>query len=265
MTTPSEPPEGQGPQPPGTPEDALAGQPAGGPDEVAGSDNTPPGGVQLGEVEVAGPDGGNAAGNGWGHAGEVTGNGQPLAAPPSQLPAPTEWRPSEWQPEQWQPTTGPVPLLLPPCPSRHRRERGRPDRCRWQVATANRLLRRMPAVATVGATALSPERYRPRATNPSWRCSLATRQEGRGRSGCAAGCSSSLPPFGGCCSGTRFPLTRCSLSTTGWSDLEFQVVAGCPFRAELVREVHYIICEHWGAYNHFWRTGFSPPIAPKAA
>ncbi len=24
------------------------------------------------------------------------------------------------------------------------------------------------------------------------------------------------------------------------------------FAAELVREIHYIICEHWGAYNHFW-------------
>ena len=30
-------------------------------------------------------------------------------------------------------------------------------------------------------------------------------------------------------------------------DLELQVVAGGPFRAELVRQIHYIICEHWGA------------------
>ena len=54
MTTPY---DGQGPQPPGTPEGAADGQPVGEPEQAAGVDNTPPGGVQLGGVEAVGGDG----------------------------------------------------------------------------------------------------------------------------------------------------------------------------------------------------------------
>ena len=67
MTTP---PEGQGPQRPGTPEDAAAGEPISGSAEVSGADNTPPGGVQRGEVEAAGSEGPDGAGNGgWASVG----------------------------------------------------------------------------------------------------------------------------------------------------------------------------------------------------
>jgi cell division protease FtsH len=253
MTTPSEPPEGQGPQPPGTPEDALAGQPAGGPDEVAGSDNTPPGGVQLGEVEVAGADGGNAAGNGWGHAGEVTGNGQPLAAPPSQLPAPTEWRPSEWQPEQWQPTDwsgAPVAAAVPVPASAGTGTTGP-----LQMAGGHG---QPPPPPYAGGGDGGGNGFVPGAVpSPGDEPVLEVLPRYETRRPRSFWMRSRLLILIAAVWGLLFwyALSSDPLLTVHdglvqtWNSKWWLVVL---FAAELVREVHYIICEHWGAYNHFW-------------
>jgi cell division protease FtsH len=254
MTTPSEPPEGQGPQPSGTPEDAAAGQPVGGPDEVAGPDNTPPGGVQLGEVEAVGPDGGYAAGNGWGRAGEVTGNGQPPAAPPSQPPGPTEWRPSEWHPEQWQPTDwsgAPVAATVPVAASAGTGTgalemaggHGQPPPPPYAGGGESGGNGFVPGTGPSPAPGDEPvlevlPRYETRKPRSLWM---------RSRLLILIAAIWGLLFWYALSSDPLLTVHDGLIQT--WNSKWWLVVL---FAAELVRQIHYIICEHWGAYNHFW-------------
>jgi cell division protease FtsH len=271
MTTPS---EGQGPQPPGTPEDAAAGQPVNGPEEVTGAENTPPGGVQLGEAGAVGPDGANGAGNGgWANAGgpnaggpatqgESGGevpigaatNGQPPAAPAPQPAGVAAWQPSAWRPEQWEPTdwAGASAAASDPAPG--------------QTVAAG-------ALEVVGAHGQpAPPPY-----------------AGAGGDGAGNGA------FPGA-DGSQFPGDEPRLEVVPiyetrkprsawmrsrlliliaavWGLLFWYSLSSDPllsirdgliqtwnskwwlvvlFAAELIRQTHYIISEHWGAYNHFW-------------
>jgi cell division protease FtsH len=279
MTTPL---EGQGPQPPGTPEDAAPGGPVGGPGEVGGTDNTPPGGVRLGEAEGAGPDRPDGAGNGgWASLGgansgganaggansegansggmsngEATGNGQPPAAPLPQSSEPAQWQPSEWRPAEWQPSDwagAPVAASVPAAPSGEREG-----------------AQNLELVGAHGQPAPPPYAGAGGDGGGNWWVpgtdgSHAPGEEPR---------LEVLPIYE-----TRKPRSfwlrsrLLILIAAAWGLLFWYALSSDPlltvhdgliqtwnsklwlvvlFAAELVRQIHYIICEHWGAYNHFW-------------
>ncbi len=263
MTTPY---DGQGPQPPGTPEGAADGQPVGEPEQAAGVDNTPPGGVQLGGVGAVGGDGGNGAGSntGWGGAGvagpaEVVGNGQPPAAPAPQPAAPSEWRPSEWHPEAWQPGDwAAAAATVPSSPSGQ--------------AEVPALVGTSASLDVVGAHGQpAPPPYGGvgggdgNGVVPGWDGSqvpgdeppvevLPRYETRRPRS---LWMRSRLLILIAAVWGLLFwyALSSDPLLTAHdglvqtWSSKWWLVVL---FAAELIRQIHYIVCEHWGAYNHFW-------------
>jgi cell division protease FtsH len=273
MTTPSDPSEAQGPQPPGAPDGLAAGPTGGGPDEVTGADNTPPGGVPLGEGQAGssggadGADGANGSGNaGWGSTAgtrpvEPVGNGQPPVAPLPQPASPTEWRPSEWRPEPWQPGEwGGAPVAA-----------GAP------VAGSSQ----PGALGPAGAGPLEMVGAHGQPAPPPF--------PGAGGDGAGNGFvpgSGSVPT-----PGDEPPLevlpryeTRrprsfwlrsrlLILIAAIWGLLFWYALSSDPllsvhdglvqtwnskwwlavlFAAELIRQIHYIISEHWGVYNHFW-------------
>jgi cell division protease FtsH len=286
MTKPS---ESQDPQPSGPPEDAAAGQPAGGPDAVTGADNTPPGGMRLGEGQGVGPDvadgangaqgadGGDGTGaGGWATAaggstggdgaggdkpGELTGNGQPAAAPLPQAANPAEWRPPEWRPEQWQPADW----------------AGSPVAA--GVATAGSGQLEPPGPAGPGQLEMAGAHGQP--APPPY---AGVGGGDGGGNGFVPGAETSptgdepplevLPLYEKRKPRTFWFRSRLLLLIAAiWGLLFWYSLSSDPllsihdglvqtwnskwwlavlFAAELVRQIHYIISERWGAYNHFW-------------
>ena len=277
MTTPSDPSEAQGPQPPGSAEGSVAGQSVGGPDEVAGADNTPPGGVRLGEGRAAGSSGADGAEgangadgagqSGWAGTGatrpaEPNGNGQPPGAPLPQPSAPAQWQPPEWRPEPWQPGDWSASPVAADAPGASPAGPGVP--------------------APVGASQLEMSGAHGQPAPPPF---AGVGGGDGGGNGFVPGPDTVptpgdepalevLPRYE-----TRKPRTfwmrsrLLILIAAIWGLLFWYALSSDPllsihdglvqtwnskwwlavlFAAELIRQIHYIISERWGAYNHFW-------------
>ncbi|HXW79668.1 MAG TPA: AAA family ATPase [Acidimicrobiales bacterium] len=252
MTTPS---EEQGSGMPAAPEDAAAGQPPGETAEVVKADETPAGGMKLsGE---AGADGAPVTAGGHTN-GDVPGGGT-AAAPDGgarQTWGPSDWQPSQWQPSQWQPA-------------------------QWTASSGADGTDGDGAPAQVpGELAVVGAHGQP-APPP-----FAGTSGGGGAGGNGAVDGGGSHPFGDEPPlevlpkwDTRKPRSLWMRSrlliliAAVWGLLFWYALSSDPllsvhdglvqtwnskwwlaalFAAELVRQIHYIVCEHWGAYNHFW-------------
>ena len=187
------------------------------------------------------------------------GNGQPPAAPAPQPAAPSEWRPSEWHPEAWQPGDwGAAAAAVPSSPSGQ--------------AEVPALIGASASVEVVGAHGQpAPPPYGGvgggdgNGVVPGWDGSQVPGDEPP---------VEVLPRYE-----TRKPRslwmrTRLLILIAAvWGLLFWYALSSDPlltahdglvqtwnskwwlavlFAAELIRQIHYIVCEHWGAYNHFW-------------
>ncbi len=256
MTTPS---DDQGPQVPGSPEDAAAGQPPGDPGEVVSPDDTPAGGVQLGGVE--GADG--VGGNGWSGDGAGTGEARPTAEPAApQTWGTPQWQPSEWHPTEWHPTewAGASPVDGSPAngaPANGSPANGAPAPVPQQAELVGAHGQPAPppfpggngggggeyAVAVSGSPGDEP----PLEVLPRWETRKPRSLWMRSRLliliaaiwGLLFWYALSSDPL----------LTVHDGLVQNWNSKWWLAVL---FAAELVRQIHYLVCEHWGAYNHFW-------------
>jgi cell division protease FtsH len=280
MTTPS---ESQGPQPPDMPEDDAAGQTVGGPDDLTGADNTPPGGMRFGEGQAAGSagaDGGDGSDiaarpvglGGWAgqggqssvgdNPGEPTGNGHPPAAPLPQPAGPTEWQPSEWHPGQWQPgdwSAVPAAGSVPVAGSGQMEAVGSPGAGQLVMVGAHGQPAPPPFAGAGGGDGggngtVPGADFPPTGDEPP--LEVLPRYETRKPR--SFWMRSRLLILIAAIWGLLFwyALSSDPLLTIhdglvqNWNSKWWLAVL---FAAELIRQIHYIISEHWGAYNHFWQ------------
>ncbi len=253
MTTPS---EEQGSGMPDAPEGAASGQPPGDTAEVVRADETPAGGMKLSGLEAAGADGvapSSAGGHSNGDALAAEGAAVPGTTPAPQTWGPTEWRPAQWQPAEWQPAQ-----LAPATGSDGD---GAPAHVPAELALVGAHGQPAPPpFAGVGGNGgaggngtvdgdapKGPGDEPPLEVLPQWETRTPRSFWLRSRLLILIAAVWGLL-FWYALSSDPLLSVHDGLVQTWNSKLWLAVL----FAAELVRQIHYVICEHWGAYNHFW-------------
>ena len=253
MTSPS---EEQGSGMPDAPEGAASGQPPGDTAEVVRADETPAGGMKLGGIEAAGADGvapSSAGGHSNGDALAAEGAAVPGTTPTAQTWGSSEWRPAQWQPAEWQPAQM--------APAAGSDGDGAPAHVPAELALVGAHGQPAPPPfagvggnggaggnGTVdGGAPQGAGDEPPLEVLPQWETRKPRSVWMRSRLLILIAAVWGLL-FWYALSSDPLLSVHDGLVQTWNSKLWLAVL----FAAELVRQIHYIICEHWGAYNHFW-------------
>ena len=260
MTTPS---EEQGSGMPGAPEDAATGQPLGEAAEVVRADETPAGGMKLSAegVEATGADGSSSSGgsNGNGGTAGVAGAPSPAAADGPQTWAPSEWRPAQWQPSEWQPTQWAAATATPGATGTD--GDGAPAQVPAELAVVGAHGQPAPPPfagisggggaggngAVDGDGSYSSGDEPPIEVLPRWETRKPRSFWLRSRLLILIAAIWGLLFWYALSSDPLLSVHDGLIQT--WNSKSWLAVL---FAAELIRQIHYVICEHWGAYNHFW-------------